>query len=116
MASVELINAGHVAPVIMRADGRVEMIEDGDMPVGLFEFAQYHVIRLTLSIGDSIVLLTDGITEAEDGDGDQFGLERLRAPLLEPDPIASLLGAVEKFCDGSSPQDDRTILAIQRIA
>ena len=86
------------------------------MPVGLFEFAQYHVIRLTLSVGDSIVLLTDGITEAEAGDGNQFGVERLLEPLLESDPIASLLGAVENFCKGNPPQDDQTVLAIQRIA
>ena len=115
-ANIELINAGHVAPVIIRADGHVEMIEDGDMPVGLFEFAQYHVIHLTLSIGDRIVLLTDGITEAEAGDGIQFGMDRLQEPLLESDPIASLLGNVEKFCKGSAHQDDQTVLSIQRIA
>ncbi len=116
VAHVELINAGHVAPVILRADGQVEVIEEGDMPVGLFEFAQFHVIHLTLSPGDRMVLLTDGITEAEAGDGDQFGMDRLQEPLLEPDPIVSLLGAVETFCKGSAAQDDRTILSIQRIA
>jgi len=115
-ASIELINAGHVAPMIIRADGRVEMIEEGDMPVGLFDFAEYHVVRLTLSVGDRVVLLTDGITEAEAGDGDQFGLERLQGPMFMPDPLASLLGAVEEFCKGTPPQDDRTILAIERIA
>jgi sigma-B regulation protein RsbU (phosphoserine phosphatase) len=115
-ATLELINAGHVAPVIVRADGHIEMIEDGDMPVGLFEFAQYHVIPLTLSIGDRIVLLTDGITEAESGDDIQFGMDRLEAPMREPDLVASLLGTVETFCGGRPAQDDRTILAIERIA
>ncbi len=115
-ARIELINAGHVAPMIIRADGRVEMSEEGDMPVGLFDFAQYHVVPLTLSIGDRVVLLTDGITEAEAGDGDQFGLERLQPPMFKSDPLASLLDAVEEFCKGAPPQDDRTILSIQRIA
>lgn len=115
-ANIELINAGHVAPVIVRANGHVETVADGDMPVGLFEFAQYHVIPLTLSIGDRIVLLTDGITEAEAGDGNQFGMDRLQEPLLQLDPIASLLGNVEDFCKGSAHQDDQTILSIQRIA
>jgi len=115
-ASIELINAGHVAPMIIRADGRVEMIEEGDMPVGLFDFAEYHVIRRSLAVGDRVVLLTDGITEAEAGDGDQFGLERLQEPMFNPDPLASLLSAVEEFCKGAPPQDDRTILAMERTS
>jgi len=113
--NIELINAGHVAPMILREDGRVEIVEGGDMPVGLFDFAEYHVIHVTLSIGDRIMLLTDGITEAEAGDGDQFGMERLEQPMLEVDPIASLLGAVDRFCKGNPAQDDRTILTIERI-
>ncbi len=115
-ANIELINAGHVPPVVVRANGEIEIVEEGDMPVGLFEFAQYHVIPISLSIGDRIVLLTDGITEAEVGDGNQFGMENLREPLLETDPISSLLSAVHDFCKGSPPQDDQTILSIQRIA
>jgi serine phosphatase RsbU (regulator of sigma subunit)/pSer/pThr/pTyr-binding forkhead associated (FHA) protein len=113
---IELINAGHVPPVIVRASGEVEVIEEGDMPVGLFEFAQYHVISLSLAIGDRIVLLTDGITEAETEAGEQFGVERLREPMLESDPVSSLLKAVQEFCQGAPAQDDRTILAIERIA
>jgi serine phosphatase RsbU (regulator of sigma subunit) len=113
---IELINAGHVAPMIVRADGRVDKIDDGDMPVGLFEFAQYHAIRLTLLVGDMIVLLTDGITEAEDAAGEQFGVERIQESMLQPDLPGSLLGAVDAFCSGSPAKDDRTILAIERIA
>jgi sigma-B regulation protein RsbU (phosphoserine phosphatase) len=115
-AKIEVVNAGHVPPVLVRADGNVEILGDGDMPVGLFGFAQYHVVHVTLSIGDRIVLLTDGITEAEAGDGDQFGMERLAEPMLQADPIAALLSAVDTFCKGSPAQDDRTILAIERIA
>jgi serine phosphatase RsbU (regulator of sigma subunit) len=115
-AEIEVVNAGHVPPVIVRANGDVEILGDGDMPVGLFGFAQYHVVHVTLSIGDRIVLLTDGITEAEAGDGDQFGMERLEKPMLEADPVAALLSAVDMFCKGSPAQDDRTILAIERIA
>ena len=115
-AKIEVVNAGHIPPLIIRAGGQVEILGDGDMPVGLFGFAQYHVIDATLSIGDSIVLLTDGITEAEAEDGDQFGMERLEKPMLESDPVAALFHAVDIFCKGSPAQDDRTILAIERIA
>jgi len=102
--------------LIIRADGQVEVLGDGDMPVGLFGFAQYHVVHVTLSIGDRIVFLTDGITEAETEDGDQFGMERLEKPLVEADPVEALLRAVDVFCNGSPAQDDRTILTIERIA
>jgi serine phosphatase RsbU (regulator of sigma subunit)/pSer/pThr/pTyr-binding forkhead associated (FHA) protein len=115
-AKIEVVNAGHVPPLIIRADGQVEILGDGDMPVGLFGFAQYHVVHVTLSIGDRIVFLTDGITEAEAGDGVQFGMERLEKPMLEEDPIAALLRAVDIFCKGSPAQDDRTILVVERIA
>jgi len=115
-AKIEVVNAGHIPPLIIRADGQFEVLGDGDMPVGLFGFAQYHVVHVTLSIGDRIVFLTDGITEAETEDGDQFGMERLEKPVLEADPVAALLRAVDVFCNGSPAQDDRTILAIERIA
>ena len=74
------------------------------------------MVHVTLSIGDRIVFLTDGITEAEAGDGVQFGMERLEKPMLEEDPIAALLRAVDIFCKGSPAQDDRTILVVERIA
>jgi sigma-B regulation protein RsbU (phosphoserine phosphatase) len=115
-ATIELVNAGHVAPVILRANGHVEIVQGGDMPVGLFDFAEYQLIRISLSIGDRIVLLTDGITEADAGDGDQFGMESIDLPMLEADPIAALLSAVETFCKGSPAQDDRTILTIERVS
>ncbi len=115
-ATIEVVNAGHVPPILIRAGGDIEILEDGDMPVGLFGFAQYHGVRVTLSIGDRIVLLTDGITEAEAEDGDQFGMERLAKPMLEADPVGALLRAVDTFCKGSPAQDDRTILAVERIA
>jgi sigma-B regulation protein RsbU (phosphoserine phosphatase) len=114
--TLELVNAGHVEPVIVRVNGEVEVVADGDMPVGLFGFAEYHAIRLVLEVGDRIVLLTDGITEAEDFEGEQFGVGRLGAPMQMADPVASLLGAVEEFCKGSAAQDDRTTLAVERIA
>jgi len=58
--------------MIVRKDGTVEVINDGDLPVGLLDFARFHVIDITLSVGDRIVLVTDGITEAEDAEGTQF--------------------------------------------
>jgi phosphoserine phosphatase RsbU/P len=115
-ARIELINGGHVAPMIVRADGRVEEIADGDLPVGLLDFAQFHIIEANLSVGDRIVLVTDGLTEAEDEEGIQFGATRLHEHIRSRDPVASVFSAVERFSQSSSLQDDQTMLSIQRLA
>jgi serine phosphatase RsbU (regulator of sigma subunit) len=115
-AQVELVNGGHISPLIVRADGRIETITDGDMPVGLFDFARFHVIPLTLAVGDRIVLLSDGISEAENIDGVQFGLPQVECHLMQSDPVAALFLALDQFCEGTGPQDDQTVLSIHRTA
>ena len=112
-AELELVNAGHVSPLVLRADGRVEAVHDGDLPVGLLDGADFHSIRLTLSPGDRIILLSDGITEAEDPRGEQFGIEQLYPHLLRPDPVSALFGALEQFCNGTGSLDDQTVLVIE---
>ena len=114
--SVELINGGHVSPLVVRADGSVETITDHDVPVGLLDFATFHSIHLSLGPGDQIVLLSDGISEAEDVGGTQFGFAEMGQHLTAPKTVAKLFGALEKFCEGTAVQDDQTILTIDRRA
>lgn len=113
LAQVEVVNAGHVAPLIVRASGQCETLTDGDLPVGLIESAEFHSIRLTLSPGDRIVLVSDGITEAENPAGEQFGVEQVQVHLCQAEPLGALFSALAHFCDGVSPQDDQTVLAIE---
>jgi sigma-B regulation protein RsbU (phosphoserine phosphatase) len=115
-AHVELVNGGHVSPLVIRADGRVETITDGDMPVGLLDFACFHAIPITLAVGDRVLLLSDGISEAENVDGIQFGLPRVEDHVMQSDPVAALFSALDQFCQGTRPQDDQTVLAIHRTA
>ena len=68
-----------------------------------------------MNVGDRILLLTDGITEAEDREGAQFGAEHLGRFLGEPNSVESLFEALEQFCVGTRPQDDQTILTIDRV-
>lgn len=110
---VELVNGGHVAPVIIRSDSGIEIMRDGDLPVGLLEASRFHSISLTLAPGDRVVLVSDGITEAENEDGVQFGIAQLGQILTQPDPIAAVFGAVQDFSHGIHPQDDQTVLAIE---
>ena len=65
---------------------------------------------------DFIVLVTDGITEAEDAEGTQFGVAKLHDLISAQDPVASVFSAVEQFCEGASLLDDQTMLVIQQVA
>jgi len=115
-AQIELINGGHVCPIVVRANGTVETVNDGDMPVGLLEFARFHAILITLDPGDRLVLLSDGISEAEDPEGTQFGAEEMVRHLATPDPVPSLFNAIKGFCKGAHAQDDQTVLTVDRLA
>ena len=112
---MELLNAGHVAPLIVRAAGTVETITDGDPPVGLFGFVRFHSIPLQIEKGDRILLLTDGITEAENREGTEFGAEGINPYLREPNAVEALFQALEQFCVGTRPLDDQTALTIDRV-
>jgi serine phosphatase RsbU (regulator of sigma subunit) len=111
---VELVNGGHVSPLIVRANGQLETIADGDPPVGMFGFVRFHGIPLRLESGDRILLLTDGITEAEDVQGTQFGAN-LEPYLRALNPVEELFLALEQFCTGTRPQDDQTVLTVDRV-
>jgi serine phosphatase RsbU (regulator of sigma subunit) len=115
-AKFELVNAGHVSPLIVRADGRMETITDGDLPVGVFAFAKFHAIPIELQRGERIVLLSDGITEAENAEGAQFGTVELERYVTGPNAVEGLFLTLEQFCVGTRPQDDQTVLTIDRIA
>ncbi len=115
VGQIELVNGGHVSPLVVRVNGEVEAITDGDPPVGMFGFARFHAIPLTLEPGDRLLLLTDGITEAEDLEGTQFGSTQLALYLREPNAVQAMFAALDQFCKGTRPQDDQTVLTIDRI-
>jgi serine phosphatase RsbU (regulator of sigma subunit) len=114
-AEIELINGGHVCPIVVRANGVVETIEDGDMPVGLLDVARFHAVRFQLGPGERIVLLTDGISEAEDPEGRQFGEAELSRCLTRPELVSALFAALDRFAEGVHPADDQTVLVIDRL-
>lgn len=76
-----LVQAGHPHPVIQRADGKVEFLGAGGLPIGLIEDARYENVELMLEPGDRLFLLSDGITEAENPAGGQLGETGLTALL-----------------------------------
>lgn len=78
---VRLVQAGHPHPAIQRADGRVEFVGDGGMPVGLLEDAEYRDLEIALGPGDRLFIVSDGVTECEDPLG----------RMLDDDGLAALL-------------------------
>lgn len=116
---VEFANAGHVAPLVISSSG-VQSLTSTDMVVGLFESARYRNQTVTLSPGDSLVLFTDGVTEAENEQEDQLGLEPI-ATLMTPlhgASAAQILDTIEaevRMFVGATPMgDDVTMLALTR--
>lgn len=114
--------AGHENILIWRAaEGRVETQKTGGMVLGLTARLeeQYQERELVLSVGDALLLYTDGVTEAMDGAREQFGIERLVASaerhLSQPPEVAahSVLGDVLRFQKGAQ-RDDVTLVLVSR--
>jgi sigma-B regulation protein RsbU (phosphoserine phosphatase) len=116
---VDLCNAGHCSPLLLRRGG-TDRIEATGLPLGLFCDCQHTVRHIPFAPGDSLVLYTDGITEAQDPAGNQYDEERLIRSLHSHamrDPLGmveGLLGDVARFCDTQPRQDDITLLVVHR--
>jgi|GEM_PF-2343141 len=118
---LQFTNAGHTLPVIARHDGQVELLSDGDGPVvGIIEGLEYSTQRTQLAPGESLVLYTDGVTEAFNPAGEEFGIQRLMevitcAGSANAETLAeSLLKATEEFAAGAPQSDDITVAVIAR--
>src|SRR6184192_164166 len=111
------VNAGHNAPFVVRADGSHERLREGGAVLGVFGTANYELGSAQLSPGDRVILFTDGVTEACDPSGEEFGEARLLRLLedhrkLSADELqAKILAVVAEF-SGSRWQDDATLLVL----
>ena len=110
-------SAGHNPPRLIRCrDGTVQALEEvGGPPLGLLEELEYEQTTLELQPGDVLAFYTDGITEAMDARGVQFGVDRLdeilsRCHLEAEAIIADVIEAVDEFTGGQPPEDDRTLI------
>ena len=117
---VEICNAGHVPPLVTR--GReIERIAPTGIPIGMFCDARFSVTRTRLSPGDTILLYTDGVSEALDGSGQEYGIDRLakllvgHPPRTPSDLVASCLRDLKTFRSSAAPADDVTLMAVRRV-
>jgi serine phosphatase RsbU (regulator of sigma subunit) len=111
-------NAGHNPPLIYGVDG-LRRIETGGMPVGMFEMAPYSCDTITMKPGDTMVLYSDGVTEAHNVAGEEFGEARL-VTLIERYTRGSadvvleqIINAVKDFAHGAEQYDDVTALVVK---
>jgi hypothetical protein len=103
--AVTLANAGHLPPYL---NGQ-EMAIEGSLPLGAAAGIEFPVSRFQLAESDSLILMTDGVAEAQDAQGRLFGFERIRELLRDGTGGAALAAAAQNF----GQQDDITVLTIQ---
>jgi serine phosphatase RsbU (regulator of sigma subunit) len=112
-------NAGHNAPVLVTANGGVRRLRIGGLILGLFEHATFAEETLALQPGDSVIVFSDGVTEAFDAAGNEFTDDRLVAAIQAhrgdgPQALlAALTAEVRTFCGRAPATDDVTMLIVQ---
>ncbi len=111
-------NAGHNPPLVVSSDGTLKELTEGGMVLGLFAAAQYTSGSVQLKPGDHVVLFTDGVVEARNLAGDEFGDERLRILLTENARastsmiLARLKEAIASFSAKAPQHDDITMMVV----
>jgi len=119
--TITLTNAGHMSPVIRKADGSLEEISDEiiGIPIGIMEGFEYPVIKRSIEPGDIFTLITDGVDEAMDPDSNLYGkdrvLEFIRNGSTDPEQLGKdLLTDVRTHANGRPQNDDITIMVFGR--
>ena len=111
-------NAGHNYPLIRRRDGALIELAEGGLPLGIEEKAAYLEGQVSLDAGDSLLLFSDGISEALDAAGQEFGDDRLRATwrtrgAASPSAVIDqLLAEVQTFRGPAVQSDDMTLVVV----
>jgi sigma-B regulation protein RsbU (phosphoserine phosphatase) len=117
--SVEFISAGHLPVLHIHGDGATPKDSTG-VPLGMFCDTRFPVHQLTLALGDALFLYTDGLTEARNRAGAEYGLHRIRTlaarhTRMEPAGLISeCLQDLLSFREGLKQTDDLTLLAVRR--
>lgn len=120
--TLEYVNAGHNAPLLRRADGYLEKLEAGGLPLGIRAEEPYATARVRLEPSDVLVCYTDGVVEATSGAGEEYGEERLHALLRGAGGVGAaamlerVMTAVEVHAGEAPRSDDVTCLVLSAIA
>jgi serine phosphatase RsbU (regulator of sigma subunit) len=111
------INAGHNAPFLRRASGAIERLADGGLPFGIDSAAEYRSRAIKLGAGDLLVIFTDGLAEAVNSAGEEYGEPRLETRVAgfknesASAVLSALMSDVDVFVGPARQHDDITCLA-----
>ncbi len=113
-------SGGHNPPVIMRANGQIELLEAGGLPLGAFDFGTYNEEKVYLERGDLVFFYTDGVTETKGPDGDEdYGEDRLNDLLRDhrdkdiDDIFSELQDQLLSFSGTPDADDDITMIGLK---
>ena len=113
------VNAGHNAPILRHANGAIETLEVGGLPLGIQSNAKYETASLDLNPGDVLIFFTDGVVEAFNESGEEFGNERWLSAIRNlPDwdaqqSLQFLMKRVDEFVGATRQSDDITCLVFR---
>jgi sigma-B regulation protein RsbU (phosphoserine phosphatase) len=113
------VNAGHNAPILRRANGSLEILDVGGLPLGIQSDATYETASLELKQGDALILFTDGVVEAFNQAGEEFGNDRWLTSIHNlPDwdaqqTLQYLMKRVDEFVGATRQSDDITCLVFR---
>jgi serine phosphatase RsbU (regulator of sigma subunit) len=108
---LEYVNCGHVPPLLV-SGSQVTRPQHGNLPVGLLADAQYESDHVHLKPGDRFILVTDGVTEAENALGEFYDNERLEAVAAQSPTLEGIFASVSAFCAGNPLGDDCTVVEL----
>jgi sigma-B regulation protein RsbU (phosphoserine phosphatase) len=114
------VNGGHNDGILLRRDGSVTLLATTGLPVGLFARAEYEEGRVLMEAGDLLLLYSDGVTEADDLNEEEFGMDRtidvMRAHRDEPSAaiVDHMIRAIDAFAGAAPQHDDITLMALKR--
>jgi phosphoserine phosphatase RsbU/P len=114
-------NAGHNPPIVVRASGEAEMLEGGGCVLGILPIAPYSEMRMKLEKGDMLVLYSDGVTEANDVDHNEYDEERFIEVLKRhhteaaSEIVNAVMKSVAEFAAGAPQADDITLVVAKVV-
>ena len=119
---LDFINAGHNPGILLRADGSVDQLGTGGLPLGLMPMAKYETHAFDVGPDELLCLYSDGITECERPDEEQFGMERLIELLRthRDEPLPKIIEVIDEamldWAQGLPQGDDQTVVLLRRDA
>jgi hypothetical protein len=117
------VNAGNPLPILIRPGGEIERLDSDGFPIGMFANARYMAKDLQMQPGSRLVVFSDGLTDAQNAEEEEFGDERLTAlcrtiaPGIEAEEVAErLMQAVAEWSAGAEQFDDTTVVVVDVAA